>query len=116
MLCVHCGAELSVSEPQASCTRCGSPPTIPPASESSHSSEPSVEPVPQEQQIQHRVVFISREGREVEGNKWLEFINHQQEIMDQFGARGWHLVAVTPVTWIWPRGVFLYFSSPGAQG
>ena len=65
-----------------------------------------------EPQFQHKVVFIKREGREVEGSKWGEFIDNQQNILDAYGSRGWQLVATAPVTWIWPRGVFLYFRSP----
>ena len=69
----------------------------------------------QEPRFQHKVVFIEREGREVEGGKWVEFIKEQQKILDAYGSEGWQLVATTPVTWIWPRGVCLYFSSPPRQ-
>ena len=33
--------------------------------------------VTQVQQLQHKVVFVKRDGREVEGGKWQEFINEQ---------------------------------------
>ena len=124
MFCAKCGAE--VSEQHAFCAKCGSPDTIPPASESSHSFEPGAESagepamregiaVTQAQQFQHKMVFVKREGNKPVGEMWAAFLQEQQRILDDYGSRGWQLVATVPVLKVTLEGVLLYFTSPPGE-
>lgn len=68
----------------------------------------------QVQQFQLKMVFVKRKGNQPEGGQWADFLKEQQTILDDFGSRGWQLVATVPVLKVSLEGVMLYFSSrPG---
>lgn len=67
--------------------------------------------VPQAEQFRHEMVFVKREGNQPLGGMWAAFLEEQQRILDDYGSRGWQLVATVPVLKVTLEGVLLYFTS-----
>jgi hypothetical protein len=70
----------------------------------------------QAQHLQHEVVFVKREGNQPVGGMWAKFLEEQQSVLNEYGSKGWHLVATVPVLKVTLEGVLLYFTSGSRPG